>query len=186
MNGLELLLIAIALAFDSFAVSVSVGFCMNDIKSSEIAKLAGVFGIFHVAMVLAGGYGGEGFEQLIKDYDHWLAFILLTLIGGRMVIEAFHGHEEHKLNNIRKNKVLTIMAFATSLDALAMGFSIAFLDMPILLAAVVIGISAAGFTVLGVKLGKRVGTKFSDRAEIAGGVILILIGLRVLAEHLSV
>lgn len=185
---MELVLIAVSLSMDAFAVSMCKGLGMKKLNYAHGLVISLFFGVFQAVMPLIGWFLGKQFEQYIVSVDHWIAFGLLGYIGGRMVWEAFYdkGTEEDPLESELDYKELLILAIATSIDALVVGVTFAFLQMPIVPAVLLIGCITFGFSFLGVWLGNTVGIRFKKKAEIAGGVALILIGLKILLEHLGV
>ena len=195
MDFLTILLIAVGLSMDSFAVSISQGVCSKKVRISQAILLASVFGIFQGLMPLAGFGVGQVFASQIKAIDHWVAFIILLLIGSKMIVESLKEKKveiEEKSCNCEGNcekrnfrlKYLVILAIATSIDALATGFIFTPYPDKIVMAASVIGITTFAFSFLGVKMGSKFGSKFKFNFEIVGGIVLIIIGLRVLIEHI--
>ena len=185
MNFGEIFLLAVGLSMDAFAVSVCKGLAMP--KATLKAELTcGVwFGGFQALMPFIGFFLGALFANAIKAFDHWVAFGLLALIGANMLKEAFdHECEEHSAD--MSVKTMFLMAVATSIDALAVGISLAMAgNVNIWVAAVLIGITTCLLSALGVKIGNIFGSRFEKKAEAAGGIILILLGLKILAEHLG-
>ena len=184
MGIIELIFIAIGLSMDAFAVSICKGLSLKrvDIKQMVIAGI--YFGGFQALMPLIGYVLGVGFESFVQSVDHWIAFILLGILGINMIKESFSDDE-----NIDSNfsfKAMIPLAIATSIDALAIGITFAFLRVKILISILVIGITTFIFSVLGVKIGNIAGEKFKNKAEFIGGLILILIGLKILFEHLGI
>ena len=177
--------IAVGLAMDAFAVSISNGVAVKDFGVKDSVKLGTYFGVFQFVMPILGWILGSSVRSYIEAVDHWIAFALLVLIGGNMLLEARKNEEEEKESNlILTPKILIVQAVATSIDALAVGISFAILDINILYAAAIIGIVAFIFSFAGGEIGKKVGEIFEKKAEILGGIILILIGLKILIEHL--
>ena len=185
MSFLELFLTAVGLSMDAFAVSVCKGLSERDLRPWDAVKTGLFFGGFQALMPLLGWLLGTRFESYITEIDHWIAFILLTFIGGKMIWEVLFGKEEETSGSFDLKELL-ILAVATSIDALAVGITFAFLSVDIWSSVLVIGATTFCFGVGGVYLGNRVGGKFHEKAEIAGGAILILIGLKILLEHLDV
>ena len=186
MNIIELFLIAVGLSMDAFAVSVCKGLAMKRCTWGKAGIVGLYFGAFQALMPLLGYLLGAGFAGMIEDYDHWIAFLLLGLIGTNMIREALGGGEEEKQNDDFSFRVMLPLAVATSIDALAVGVSFAFLQTPILKAVAVIGLTTFCFGVAGVKIGHLFGAKYETKAELVGGVILILIGSKILLEHLGI
>lgn len=185
MDLLTILGIGIALSMDAFSVSICKGLSTNKL-SLKTALLCGLwFGGFQAIMPLIGYYFGVQFEHLIVSIDHWIAFGLLLLIGANMIREAFSGEDEENDSAGTCFKTMFLLAIATSIDALAVGVSFAFLQVNIWLAVLTIGITTFLFSFGGVFIGNFFGARYSKPAEVAGGVILIFIGTKILLEHLS-
>lgn len=186
MNAWELLILAAGLSMDAFAVSICKGLSMKEIKLKH-GVIAGIyFGGFQALMPLAGYLLGVNFKGLIENFDHWIAFILLGLIGGNMIREALAKGEEEELSTSFGPKSMIPLAVATSIDALAVGVTFAFLQVKVLPAVSMIGIITFLFSFAGVKIGNAFGLKYKSKAEFTGGIILILIGLKILLEHLGI
>lgn len=183
MDIIFIFAIAVGLAMDAFAVSVSAGVCEKSEKLLTSLKLALIFGGFQAGMCLVGWFGGREFSSLISDYDHWVAFILLLIIGLKMIYEGISGREERKFD-LKAPAVLLILGIATSIDALAAGLSFALFDMTILVPALIIGIVTFGLSFAGVHLGGRFGDIIGKRAEIIGGCLLVFLGIKILVEGL--
>lgn len=184
MGIIELLLIAVGLSMDAFAVSVCKGLSVPRLKLSH-GLLAGFwFGGFQFLMPVIGFVLGSRFEQVIKSFDHWIAFVLLGVIGLNMIREAFSQDEKH--DDDFSCKTMLLMAVATSIDALAVGITFACLGVRILPAAGMIGVTTFLLCILGINVGHVFGAKYHSRAQIAGGLILILIGSKILLEHLGI
>ena len=184
MNTLDLLLLAVGLSMDAFAVSICKGLSLGKISWRHMV-LAGLwFGIFQ-ALMPAIGYGlGSFFADMIDAYDHWVTFILLGAIGLNMIKESFED-QEHCDASMRPYTML-MLAIATSIDALAVGITFAFLDTPIIEAIVIIGVTTFVLSIAGVAMGNYFGTRYKKKAEIAGGIILVIIGTKILLEHLGI
>ena len=184
MRFIELFLIGVGLSMDAFAVSVCKGLSVKTLKPKH-ALLAGLyFGGFQALMPVIGYFAGSYFADIISSYDHWIVFLLLLLIGGNMIKEALDKEEEN-LNDSFDFKTMLLLAIATSIDALAVGVSFAFLKVNIVYAAAFIGVITFILSAVGIKIGNIFGTRYRAKAELAGGIILILIGLKVLFEHLG-
>lgn len=188
MGIIELLLIAIGLSMDAFAVSVCKGLAMKKVTVKELCIVGLWFGGFQALMPAIGHLLGSAFEKYITPIDHWVAFVLLVFIGANMIKEALSKDEEEADDSLGFRTML-IMAIATSIDALAVGITFAFLIETI--SYLIFAISAIGVTTfllssLGVKIGNIFGVKYKSKAELAGGVILILLGIKILLEHLGV
>lgn len=181
---LSILLIAFSLAMDAFAVSVSTGIAVPGFGPRQAGRIGAWCGFFQFAMPLIGWFLGSSVKTYIEAVDHWIAFGLLALIGGSMVREALWGDGEAAVTDLSVRR-LFLLALATSIDALAVGVTMAFMkDVNILLSALIIGAVAFLMAMLGGLLGRRLGQLFQKRATLLGGVVLIGIGLKILAEHL--
>lgn len=176
---LEVIFLAIGLSMDAFAVSIGLG-AKKPAKPGQLAlKAALYFGLFQGLMPLLGYLGGRGVLGWVENYAHWIAFGLLLLIGGKMLFEAFSEGVEEGLSHI-SHRVLLTLAIATSIDALAAGFSLTLLSVQPFLACLIIAVTTFGFSLAGVFIGDKTGAVFESKAEILGGVVLILIGFRIL------
>ena len=187
MKFFELLLVAVGLSMDAFAVALCKGFNMKKLNYRHALIIAAFFGGFQAAMPLLGYFLGRQFQQYITAFDHWIAFVLLTFVGGKMLAEAFK--ETNECDTCQEKldlKELFILAVATSIDALAVGISFAFLQVSILESISIIGCTTFLLSFIGVALGNRFGMKYKNKAEIAGGVVLILIGVKILLSHLGI
>jgi putative Mn2+ efflux pump MntP len=180
---LSLILIAVGLAMDSFAVSITMGIVLKRIQLRAMGKISLLFAFFQGLMPVLGWLIGQAFEQYIKAYDHWVAFGLLLLIGGRMVYEALSDSSQTPCLNPHCNKTIATLAVATSIDALAVGISFSMLDIEIIMPAFLIGIITFAFAFMGLTIGIKLGSRFSTKVELIGGLILIGIGLKILLEH---
>jgi putative Mn2+ efflux pump MntP len=181
----ELFLIAAGLSMDAFAVAVCAGLTMEDAGPRNALRVAAPFGVFQAAMPAIGYAAGAQFADVISDYDHWAAFLLLAFIGGKMIFDVLRGSGEDKSIKTPDVKTMLPLAFATSVDALAVGVSLSLLDVRIVPACLFIGCVTLVVSLLGVRAGKNFGAKSRDKAELAGGIVLIAIGLKILAEHLG-
>ena len=187
MSILEIFFIGVGLSMDAFAVALCKGLNMKKINYYHTVIIALFFGGFQALMPLAGWLLGKQFEDYITSVDHWIAFVLLVYIGGKMIYESIKGEEEESGTGERLDyKELLIMAVATSIDALAVGITLAFFKVSILQSITVIGITTFVLSIIGVTIGNRFGMKFKKKAEISGGIILILIGTKILLEHLGI
>ncbi len=190
MSLIELILVAFGLSMDAFAVSVTNGIAIKNIRNKDAIKIALYMGGFQGLMPVIGWALGLGFKEYITSIDHWIALILLSIIGGKMAYEGWKTRNEPCEVATDKdplsNKVLLLLAIATSIDALAVGVSFAFLNISILWAAVTIGLITFIVCVIGVKIGETCGCFLKNKAEIVGGVILILIGLKIFLEHTGI
>lgn len=183
MHYIELILIGLGLSFDTFAVSVSTGLMINQIRFWQGVRVALVLAVFQGLMPWLGWLSGQMVEQYLSRFDHWIAFILLAAIGMKMIIDSLQEGEVKKLNPL-VFPVLLGIAIATSIDAWVVGVSLAFLDVNIWQAVVIIGFITFLSAMIGMLLGKNVNGKFGKRAEVLGGMILFLIGLRILLSQL--
>lgn len=189
MGFIELFLIGVGLSMDAFAVSVCKGLKMKKINYRHAAVIGLFFGGFQALMPFAGWLMGKQFEKYIESVDHWVAFVLLAIIGSKMVVEALKENDEESDNQADERldlKELFMLAVATSIDALAVGVTFAFLKVNIVEAISVIGVTTFLLSVAGVAIGNRFGMKYKNKAELAGGVILVLIGLKILLEGIGV
>ncbi len=197
MDIVSVLFIAAALAMDAFSVSITSGMVLKKVKMSASSKIGLFFGVFQFVMPCIGYFLGSAFASLITSFDHWIAFILLGFIGGKMLYEAIKDDEkeEENIKNPLDNKLLTMLAIATSIDALAVGVTFAtmgmqvvspctFSQLALLQSAGIIGVVAFLISVIGVHIGGKCGNLFGNKAEILGGIVLIGIGVKILIEHL--
>lgn len=179
------MLIAVGLSLDAFAVAVSSGVTIKPVRLRDSLTIAAFFGAFQALMPVLGWLGGTGLRGLITGMDHWVAFVLLAAVGGRMIYESFPKPDPKPAADPRQVPVLLMLAVATSIDALAVGIGLSFIKVAIIRPALIIGAVTFGFSFLGVYIGKKVGRLLGRRVELAGGLILILIGIRILISHLS-
>lgn len=184
MGALELFLIAVGLSMDAFAVSVCKGLSVKKLKIKHFLTAGLYFGIFQAIMPLIGYLVGSTFAALITKFDHWVVFLLLSLIGANMIRESQKRAEPQSCEVSFGFKSMLPFALATSVDALAIGIAFASLKVEIIPAIVLIGVITFAFSCLGVKIGNVFGEKYKTTAELAGGVILILLGVKILIEHL--
>ena len=184
MGLIELFLIAVGLSMDAFAVSVCKGLAMPECTFKKAAIVGLWFGGFQALMPAIGYILGAQFQEAIASIDHWIAFVLLALIGGNMIHEALDNDEEEADASLDV-KTMFLLAVATSIDALAIGITFAFLKVSIIPAVCFIGIVTFIISFAGVKIGNVFGARYKNKAEIVGGVILILLGLKILLEHLG-
>ena len=180
----QILLIAVGLAMDAFAVSLASGFSLKSSYLFWSCIIALFFGGFQALMPVLGWFGGNLFRNYIEKFDHWIAFGLLVIIGIRMIYEAFVSHPEKKLIRPTNLLVLLGLAIATSIDALAAGLGFSLLNVPIFLPALTIGIITFIISFCGVMLGRSIGIKWGERAHLLGGIVLIVIGIKILLGHL--
>lgn len=183
MSLLELFIIAVGLSMDAFAVSVCKGLSLKRMSWKKALVVGLYFGGFQAGMPLLGYFLGAQFESRITAFDHWIAFILLGLIGVNMIRESLSGEEE-KTDDSVGVRAMVPLAVATSIDALAVGVTFAFLQVQIVPAVSFIGVITLLLSAAGVKIGNVFGARFKSRAELAGGVILVLMGVKILIEHL--
>lgn len=187
METLTIFGIALSLAMDAFSVCVVSGVKIQKPTIRHYFRLAFHFGLFQFLMPILGYYGGVMLESIIKSYDHWIALGLLSIIGGKMLWESFNDNDNSDTSNFddpSRGMTLVMLSIATSIDAAAVGFSFAALDMSIFKPATIIGIVCAGCSATGLFLGKVIGSKIGRWAERLGGVILVSIGIKILLEHL--
>ena len=185
MGIIELILLSIGLGMDAFAVSVCKGISMKKMNWKKACIIGLYFGGFQAIMPVIGYFFGSSFESIITNIDHWIAFILLAIIGAKMIQEAFQ-KEEEEYNEDISVKTMIVLSIATSIDALAVGITFAFLKVNLLLAITLIGTITFILSVIGTKIGNRFGDKYKSKAELAGGIILIIIGLKILLEHIGI
>ena len=184
MGILDLFILAVGLSMDAFAVSVCKGLSLGKIKPKHMCIAGACFGGFQALMPLIGYFLGSFFAEMIEKYDHWVAFVLLAIIGGNMIKESF-GKDE-KVDSSMNVKSMLLLAIATSIDALAVGVTFAFLQVQIVPAVSFIGVITFIFSAVGVKIGSLFGTKYKSKAELFGGIVLVLIGIKILLEGIGV
>jgi len=184
MGLLEIILIAIGLSMDAFAVSITLGLSVKNPKLKEFLVPGIYFGFFQAIMPLVGYLGGINFANQIQDLDHWVAFILLGFIGGKMIKDSFSKKEEKVKEKPFLCSTMLLLAIATSIDALAVGITFAFFEINIFRAIILIGLTTFCISVGGVKIGNIFGIKFKSKAEFIGGIVLVILGLKILIEHL--
>lgn len=184
MNLFSLFLIAVGLSMDAFAVSICKGLAMKNITIKKALIVGLWFGGFQGLMPAIGYLLGTQFEKYITNIDHWIAFVLLFIIGGNMIKEAL-SKEEEEANDSLAFKEMLLLALATSIDALAVGVTFAFLKVQIIPAVSFIGVITFTLSAIGVKIGNIFGSRYKSKAELAGGIILILMGCKILLEHLG-
>ena len=185
MELFEIIFVGVGLAMDAFAVSVCKGLSMKKINWKKATIIALYFGIFQALMPVIGYFLGSSFSVLVEKVDHWIAFILLAIIGGNMIKES-RDDELEKRNDRVDFKTMIVLAIATSIDALAIGVTFAFLNVNLMLSISIIGVVTFILSLFGVVIGNKFGDKFQNKAELAGGIILIIIGLKILLEHLGI
>ena len=189
-NVLTLFFIGVGLSMDAFAVSICKGLSMRKVNQKQCFVIALFFGGFQALMPFIGWLLGSQFESCITSIDHWIAFILLGFIGGKMMIEAIREWNEEETVEVMDapldHKNMFVLAVATSIDALAVGITFAFLDTPIIEAITIIGITTMVISIIGVVVGNFFGSRYKSKAEFIGGLILVLLGLKILLEHLGI
>lgn len=183
MSFLTNFLLGLGLAMDAFAVSMSSGTTVRPFRVNDALKLAVFFGGFQALMPVLGWLGGSTVSSFVSDYAPWIAFVLLAFIGGKMIYEALYGDPDGKVSSLNYS-VLFLLAVATSIDAFAVGISFAFLGTPILESVIIIGCVTFVMSFCGAILGYRIGHFFENEVEILGGLILIGLGVKILAEHM--
>lgn len=185
MTTFEIIVIAIGLAMDASAVSLGAAASGYSGNSRATFRLSFHFGLFQFLMPVAGWFMGIGLASQFKSFDHWIAFFLLAFVGGRMIYEGMDQSPETQKNDPSKGLTMVMLSIATSIDALAVGFSLAMLDVNIWYPSIIIGVITAFMSFIAIKIGTKLGVVFGKRMEIFGGVILLLIGSRILFSHLS-
>jgi manganese efflux pump family protein len=184
VNEWQIIGIAFGLAMDAFAVAIAAGLSLRQLHGHQVFRLAFHFGLFQFMMPILGWLAGQTMHRWIAAFDHWVAFALLAFIGGKMFRESFHEERREAGDDPTRGWLLLTLSIATSIDALAVGLSLAFLRVSIWMPSVVIGVVAATMTALGMTFGSRLGARFGKWAERTGGLVLIGIGLRILVSHL--
>ena len=186
MSWLYIIGVAFALAMDAFTVAAVSASFLGKLSARQKFRLSFHFGLFQFFMPLVGWAGGTSVVKYIEQFDHWIAFSILTIIGIKMILDANH-HEINKFNkDITRGFTLLSLAIATSIDALAVGFSIGVIGEYIFFPAIIIGLVAGGMTLLGIKLGEFLSLKFEKVVSILGGIVLILIGVHIVLQHLKI
>jgi putative Mn2+ efflux pump MntP len=185
MGILEIVLIAVALAMDAFAVSITLGLSVTKPRAKELIIPGIYFGFFQALMPVIGYFTGSYFAHRIQNFDHWIAFALLGFIGGKMIKDSFSkGQDEEKQSKyVFKFSKMLVLAIATSIDALAVGITFALFEVNILRAVLITGTITLFISVCGIKIGNVFGSKFRSKAEFIGGTVLILIGMKIIIEH---
>ncbi|CDA28353.1 MAG: manganese efflux pump MntP family protein [Eubacterium sp.] len=185
----EFLLLGVGLAMDAFAVSICKGLAMRKVNKKQAVIIALFFGGFQAIMPVIGWLLCKGFQTYIEAFDHWIAFALLAFIGVKMIIETLREKEDdvviEEMDPPLDMKEMLMLAIATSIDALAVGISLAALDRPIVESAAIIGVVTFVISIIGVYIGKFFGNRYKKRAELTGGIILVLIGVKILCEHMG-
>ena len=183
---IELFLLGVGLSMDAFAVSVCKGLGMKKLNKKQALIIGLYFGGFQALMPFVGWLLGSQFQKYITSIDHWIAFILLGFIGGKMMIEAVREWNEEEVVDVMDHKNMLVLAVATSIDALTVGITFAFLGTPIVEAITIIGITTMVISIAGVVVGNFFGSRYKSKAEFIGGLILVLLGLKILLEHLGI
>ncbi|MDD2365515.1 MAG: manganese efflux pump MntP family protein [Desulfuromonadaceae bacterium] len=183
MDWMSIFGIALALAMDAFAVALASGVVLNPLTRRHLFRLGFHFGLFQALMPVIGWLVGIVLQNWISAYDHWIAFILLTVVGGRMILEAFEDKKDEAISDPTRGLTMVMLSVATSIDALAVGLSLAILNVSVWMPAAVIGLVAGALTVFGMILGRRLGDSWGKRVEVCGGAVLCFIGLKILLEH---
>jgi putative Mn2+ efflux pump MntP len=179
----NILVIAVGLSMDAFAVSIATGLSLEKVTHRHTFRMAFHFGLFQFLMPVVGWFAGSYLAGYIDQYDHWIAFGLLSFVGGKMLWESRQKEENRSTADPTRGVMLLTLSIATSIDALAVGLSMAFLGVSIWMPSIVIGVVTACFSTVGIYFGGRIGNRWSHWAEVAGGVVLILIGLNILCSH---
>ena len=183
MSTLTVIGIAFALAMDAFAVAIAVGARLERLTFRRMFRLSFHFGLFQFFMPIIGWAAGTQVSQYVSAFDHWVAAGLLWLIGGKMIYEAISEDETRDPSDPTRGMTMVMLSIATSIDALAVGLTLGMLGVSVWFPALIIGLVAGGMTLLGIKLGGRIGSFWGKRVEIIGGLVLISIGIKILAEH---
>lgn len=182
----ELIVLSLGLGMDAFAVSICKGLSMKKMNWKKALIIGLYFGGFQAIMPVLGYSLSKGFENFVTSIDHWIAFILLSIIGGKMVKDAFSPENSENCNEDVGFKTMIVLAIATSIDALAVGITFAFLNVNLILAIALIGSITFFLSVIGTKVGNVFGDRYENKAELFGGVILISLGIKILLEHLNI
>lgn len=185
MDAITLTGLALALAMDAFAVALGTGAVLSRLTGRHLFRLGFHFGLFQALMPVIGWLAGQTIMQWIATWDHWIAFGLLAIIGSRMILEALRDEEKTDERDPTRGLSLVMLSIATSIDALAVGFSLSILGVSIWMPSLVIGLVAGVLTIIGMLLGGRIGDRWGSRVEIFGGLVLIAIGIKILIEHLA-
>jgi putative Mn2+ efflux pump MntP len=184
MNFITIFLVAVGLAVDAFSVAIGIGAANTKRSWAPVLRLAGAFGLFQFAMPLAGWLAGLTVVNIIGGFDHWIVFALLTCVGGKMIWDSFEKDSDEEKADQTRGWPLLLLSIATSIDALAVGFSFSILKAPILFPAIIIGVVCFLMTAVGMIFGKALAKVFGKKVEIFGGIVLIAIGVKILVDHL--
>lgn len=185
MDAITLIGLALALAMDAFAVALGTGAVLSRLTGRHLFRLGFHFGLFQALMPVIGWLAGQTVIRWVSAWDHWIAFGLLAFIGGRMIYEALSDEDKPDDRDPTRGLSLVLLSIATSIDALAVGFSLSVIGVSIWMPSLVIGLVAGVLTIAGMLLGGRIGDRWGTRVEIFGGLVLIAIGLKILVEHLA-
>lgn len=185
MSWLNIFGIAVGLAMDALAVSIATGLVVPKVTGRRVFRMSFHFALFQFLMPIIGWSAGRVISGFIAAYDHWAAFGLLSVIGGKLLWEAFSNHEPERKGDPTRGWRLLLLSIATSIDALAVGLSMAFLRIPILIPSFIIGVVTATLTTLGLCFAGKIGRRFGIYADVAGGLVLLAIGARILVSHLT-
>lgn len=185
MSLITILLLAAGLGVDAFSVAIGIGAANKKKSWQPVLRLSLAFGLFQFVMPLIGWLAGSTVVDLIQNFDHWIAFALLAIVGGKMIREGFENENDEEKVDRTKGLPLLMLSIATSIDALAVGFSFSLLKTPILFPAAVIGVVCFAMTAIGMIFGKGLAKIFGKKVEILGGLVLIGIGIKILMEHLG-
>jgi len=184
MGLFEIILIAVGLSMDAFAVSVTLGLSVKKPTVKEVLTPGVYFGLFQAVMPLIGYFAGIYFANMIQNSDHWIAFLLLGFIGGKMIKDSYSKEEKKIDKKPFRFRTMVLLGIATSIDALAVGITFAFLKTNIFKAILIIGFTTFFISTFGMKMGNKLGTKYESKAEFAGGAVLVILGFKILIEHL--
>ena len=183
MDLITIILVAIGLSVDAFSVAIGIGAANTKRSWAPVMRLAAAFGLFQFAMPIAGWLAGQTVVDIVSDYDHWIAFALLAYVGGKMIWDGCKNESEEEKADSTRGLSLLLLSIATSIDALAVGFSFSILKVPILFPATIIGIVCFLITTVGMIFGKVLAKIFGKKVEIFGGIVLIGIGIKILIDH---
>jgi putative Mn2+ efflux pump MntP len=185
LSFISILVIAVGLGMDAFSVAISIGAVSRKVSFTPVLRLAASFGLFQFMMPIVGWLGGMTVANYIAGFDHWIAFGLLLYVGGKMIQDSFQCEEKVHPTDPTKGLTLLMLSVATSIDALAVGLSLAFLKAPILYPSMIIGLVAFIMTASGMLFGEKLGKICGKRVEVMGGIILIGIGIKILCDHVA-
>ena len=183
MNIFDIIFLAIGVSMDAFAVAIAKGLGAGKLQPAHYTSITSWFGISHILMALFGYYIGHSLATFVEKFDHWLAFYMLVALGVRMIHDSLKKKQQTS-NGDFSTRTMLITSLATSLDVFAIGVSLSFFEINIWLAVIIIGITVSAFSAAGLKIGNHFGARHKSKAEIAGGVILIVMGVKILIEHL--